>query len=211
MYRPLLLVGAFACLLSAPSPVAAAFYGWSLTIDDSNPNGNPFNAPDFTLTNDPLSFAPLESFTFTIGDTSFNFDVVQNIVPTGSLITPDTLNNKGAPPARDDLFRIDNLGLAPGAVATWEADVDSDASEPPGSVPDSRDVFFNNASASNSIATAYFGDGSQLAIELPDDDPGLSTYNYVAVVPLPAALPLFAGGLAGIAWVAHRRREQASG
>ena len=35
-----------------------------------------------------------------------------------------------------------------------------------------------------------------------------STINLVAATPLPAALPLFAGGLGVIAWLARRRKRQ---
>jgi hypothetical protein len=39
--------------------------------------------------------------------------------------------------------------------------------------------------------------------------PGIGN-SLVAAVPLPAALPLFATGLAGLGWLARRRRKQAA-
>lgn len=163
------------------------------------------NVPQFTITNiGAPGSESLSAFSFTIGDTAFNFDFYRN--PSGDLA--DTTFNE---PFLGGTFNQDGVGydffslsgdLAPGESLTFEVDVDPDSSSL-GVIVDFTNIFFDNGAAPNSIATAVFSNGATRSYELPD---GLSnTPSFQIAVPVPAALPLMLGGIAAFGFVARRR------
>lgn len=72
-------------------------------------------------------------------------------------------------------------------------------------------MFFNNGAAPNSVVTVGFSTGDIIDFTLPD---GVAPYSYsqssdTSVVPVPAAMPLLAGGLGVMGLVGWRRRKNA--
>lgn len=160
----------------------------------------------FILSNDSTAGITLDQFTFTIGDLSYNFDAVtlgEN--PAGGTATsksPDAVNNV----IRSDFIALDFTGFDSSESAEFFAEIDRDGA--PNSSEDYMTVFFNNGAAPNSIATAFFSNGHSLSLTLPDN-PTNFQFSASAVVPLPAALPLFVAGLAGLGIAARRRKNRA--
>ncbi|MEC9434913.1 MAG: VPLPA-CTERM sorting domain-containing protein [Pseudomonadota bacterium] len=189
----------FVLATAAPAAALGISTGYTLEIDGST------NVPVFQLTNDSTS-ATLDSFSFSIGDTAYNFDYAQSIgADVGTmgftLDTGDTLNGG----ARTDLLAFTLTGFDPGEVFGFETDIDPDNSNV---TVDFRDVFFNNGAAPNSVISVAFSDGVTFEYTLPDAAE-LSSYTFsqsVSDVPLPAAAPLLGAGLAGLAFFARRRR-----
>lgn len=80
-----------------------------------------------------------------------------------------------------------------------------------GRIEDYRDVFFNNGDQTpNSVLTVGFSDLVVFDLTLPDDierDFYVFSQSVGAAVPVPAALPLAATGLALFGWIGWRRRR----
>lgn len=184
---------------SAQASSVTPNYGFDLSLAGNT------NVPVFTLSNTSDPAIQLLQFTFTIGDTTRHFDFVDALTSpaggTATLNTPDSINNG----LRNDVIDITFTGFDTGESVSFEADIDVDPSS--NVVQDFRTVFFNNGTALNSVATAFFSNGSSLALTLPDNPPNFQ-YS-ISAVPLPAALPLFAIGLAGMGILARRRKSAA--
>ncbi len=160
--------------------------GYSLNIlatPDTPTHYGSKNVPPFTLTNNS-SQASIDSFYFTIGDTTRNFDFVEVTDDGGidfALIAPNLLE------AEDTVedFRSDNLnfifseGFGPNEVFKFSADVDIDNGN---SREDFTQVFFNNSDESNSVITVGFSTGDFLSLELPESPsvvPGTDIYRFI--------------------------------
>ncbi len=137
--------------------------GFRLSFDGTGTGG--VNQPIMRLTN-TSDTAEITDLTLTIGDTSYNFDVVTGeILPVGvtaSLITPSDTN-----PNEDRSDRLDYnfTGFGPGLTfeARPDLDVDSVASN-----DDYRTVLFNNGAADNAVASVRFSNGAILNLQLSD-------------------------------------------
>ncbi len=188
---------------SAQAAVVPTTLGFDLSFAGNT------NVPTFTLTNTSDPGNALVNFTFTIGDESRHFDFVQNLLdPVGgvsTLISPDDVNNG----TRSDVIEIDFTSFDAGEFVSFESDIDVDPNS--NVVQDFRNVFFNNGNALNSVATALFSTGDIVSFTLPDNPQNLnfSASTTINAVPLPAALPLFAVGLAGLGVLARRRKSAA--
>lgn len=172
--------------------------------------GGNTNTPTFLVTNTSDMF-DLTDFTFTIGDTSRNFDFIFEEVshPGGSftLSSPDNINEG----LRSDLIDITFTDFNPGETSEFGTDIDLGLDN---SFENYRTVFLNNGALPNSIATALFSNGSSLALELPDVDIQLgmrfltfSASQNVSAVPLPAALPMMASVIGLFGFLGWRRRQ----
>lgn len=184
----------------AGAPAFGATVGFDLTISGDD------NVPTFNLTNTSTA-ADLTSFAFTIGDTSRNFDEIYTITTSAgtSSLTFGSTNQSGA---RTDSFEISFTGLGVSQTASWDVDVDRDSSN---TVENFASVFFNNGAAPNSVVTVGFSTGDIIDFTLPD---GGAPYSYsqssdTSVVPVPAAMPLLAGGLGVMGLMGWRRRKNA--
>ena len=190
----------------AAGAVTPASAGFELTIDGSNS----FNAPLIEIENTRMDGVALERFGLTIGDTAYNFDRITDPEDTDEELSNVEIEQGDFPDnfKRVDGFRLDfQPDLSPGASKSWIVDIDRDGQN---TNEDFRSVLFNNgADKDNAVATAYFGETGSVSLTLANDDDGQldEVYTYSAVVPLPAGLPLFAGGLAGVAFVARRARR----
>lgn len=166
------------------------------------------NAPHMTLTNTSTS-ATLDWFSFTIGDTTYNYDAVYDIVgPAGGAVNIDTGDQRTRGSGRFDQIDLSFTGFDAGESAIWRVDVDLDDVD---SKEQFWSVLFNNGSALNAVFTAGFSDQSVLSVTAPDAQPGPDTYTFAAnanarigAVPLPAGLPMLAGAL-GIFGLMRRR------
>lgn len=198
MRRSPLIAVALACCATT-----SAQAGFKLTIATSDDYGA--NAPLMTLENTSSSRV-LDSFSLSIGDPAYNFDRITAPDDAGDPLSGATVTQGDFP---DGGERVDTLELqfpedelAAGSAISWLVDIDRDGGD---SSEDFRTVLFNNGDGvANAVAAAVFADGSEQRITLDDGPTGQASYSFVA--PLPAALPLFAGGLAAVGLVLRRRR-----
>jgi hypothetical protein len=182
------LTGVMMCAIVAPANAATT--GFTLLI-----NGNT-NVPTMTLTNDS-TLAQLIRFTLTIGNTTRNYDSVTNTSPppggSFTLNSPDTNSSGGV---RSDVIDIAFTGFDPAEQFSWDADFDIDNGN---TNENYRTVLFNNGTADNAVATAFFLGGSSVALTLPDGNATATSFTFsaseVSAVPLPAALSLMLLGL----------------
>ena len=192
------ILAAAGMIMASSAPALAATVGFGLTL-----SGDP-NIPTFTLTNTSTA-ADLTSFAFTIGDTSRNFDQIYTVnTPAGSTGTL-TFGDASQGGVRTDSFTISFTGLGVSQIANWRVDVDLDNLD---TVENFSTVFFDNGTLPNSVVTVGFSTGDFIDFTLPD---GSSLYSYSAskpvdVIPVPAALPLLAGGLGLMGLMSWRRR-----
>lgn len=195
---------ALAILVSLVATGAAhsATTGFTLNISGDT------NVPTLQLTNDSTS-ALLTGFNLSIGNTAFNFDAAYFVVPgtvdRWTLVSPDA-NDGGV--TRTDLLQFTFAGFDPGEVFQFRADVDRDSSN---TTENYRTVLFNNGSAPNAVATAFFSDGKTLMATFPDASATQTSFTIsasqgVGVVPLPAGLPLLLAGLGTLALIRARRK-----
>jgi hypothetical protein len=199
MRRSPLIAVALACCATT-----AAHAGFKLTIAESDDFGA--NAPVLTLENTSAT-ERLDTFSLSIGDTAYNFDRITAPDDADAPLAEATIAQGDFP---DGGERVDTLELqfpadelAAGSSISWLVDIDLDGGD---SSEDFRTVLFNNGSGvANAVAAAVYGDDSEQRITLADGPGDLASYTFAT--PLPAALPLFAGGLAGIGFVLHRRRR----
>ncbi|MEL6766504.1 MAG: hypothetical protein AAFP17_04935 [Pseudomonadota bacterium] len=205
-------------LAGAAAPAAASIIGFDLTIDGSlGTQPGSVNVPIITLTN-RSDTALLESFSLTVGDPSFNFDgVVEIIAPDGgtaTLVEGDTSINR-VDGVNTDRISFSFTGFDPGESISFGADIDADSGV---FQQDFRDVLFNNGEASNAVASTAFGSGTPLMLTLADVENPSELYETsawaghyqngeVIATPVPASLLLLGGTLAGIGFLASRRKN----
>jgi len=220
MFKPtrlFLLIGIAAIGTTVPQSQAATV-GFSLTIS-ADPNVAPggANLPRFFLSNTSDN-ALLSSINMTIGDTAFNFDAVIGLIfpsigSSFSVINPDQVNDG----IKTDELQINYTGFQPNDVSNFFVDFDDDE-QLESNVVDFRTILFNNGSSvDNSLLTVSFSDLTQLALSLPDGSATDLEYVFsastdISTVPLPAALPLFLGalaGLGGLGFMKRRRKDKA--
>ncbi|MEN0020109.1 MAG: hypothetical protein AAF747_04400 [Planctomycetota bacterium] len=164
-----------------------------------------WNTPAFDIEVFPGNTLRITSFRFELGSSSFNFDEVYeefesfiggNGNETATLIEGDREQNE----ARTTAFEYEFDGFDLDERFTTEADVDRTSGD---SIEDAREIFFNNGSAPNAIATVGFSNGRSASLVLPDGLFGQSRYFYIVAVPGPSSATLVAiGGL-----VLTRRRR----
>lgn len=199
MRRSPVIAVALACCATT-----TAHAGFKLTIAETDDFG--FNAPVLTLENISAT-GVLQTFSLSIGDAAYHFDRITDPDDAddplaGATITQGDFADGGARVETLEL-QFPEGELAAGSAISWLVDIDLDGGD---SSEDFRTVLFNNGSAvANAVATAVYGDDSEQQLTLGDRPAGLASYTFVA--PLPAALPLFAGGLAGIGLVLRQRRR----
>ena len=192
------------------TPAMASTVGFDLTINDPvfNSASGLQNVPDFQLTNttDPSLGIQITSFDMTIGDTSFNYDFVriENVVTdsgdalVSNLLTVGTVNNG----VGDDILSYTFSGFDAGDVFQFEVDVDPDTGGP---WADFRNALFPNGSVS-----VTFSNGAVLSQDFTNANSSDTSFQFdsVAVVPLPATLPLLLpAGLFGGAVLRRARRS----
>ena len=121
------------------------------------------NVPTIVVTNNSPNLE-ITRFDFTIGNTAKNFDGSEQTVtapPGGSAVRALPL---GATRSDVVTFGLSNFG--PGETFSFKIDIDTDGSN---DVQNFNNVFFNNGSAPNSVATVYAGAAS--ATRTLDDNP----------------------------------------
>lgn len=119
----------------AASAVQAAPTGFQLTVL------NDFNTPTFQLLN--TGDVNIGAFDMTIGNFTFNFDFVKNVVSGGisyTRITPDTVNSG----VRSDHQQFEFTDFTPELTFQWDTNLDPDNTD---LVVDYRQIFFNNGPA----------------------------------------------------------------
>ncbi len=183
--------------LLAGASAHAGVIGFQVTL-----NGN-INDPTITVVNQSDTEL-ITNFMMTIGDTSFNWDAVVNVVnPAGgaSVLNMPDANTSGG--SRSNVIDIDFSGFDPLEFASFDGDVDKDNSD---TSEDFREVLFNNGAAPNSHVMVSFSNGLSLDLELPDSTPGLTSYTFSASqdIPVPAGAALMFGGLVGLTWLRRR-------
>lgn len=103
-----------------------------------------------------------------------------------------------------------SLNLAPGSAASFGGlDIDLIESMSPLSVTGSV-LDYIGTSLANAFVTVFWSDGEQGTTSLTQQDwaatQHLTVNSQVAPVPLPAAMPLLMAGIAGLGFVARRRK-----
>ncbi|MBC7770892.1 MAG: hypothetical protein H7210_00220 [Pyrinomonadaceae bacterium] len=168
MQPRLFSVAAGVLLFSAAAHVQAGVV--TLTMQNGDDGGSPFNTTLFTITNNSAPGVALTSMTMGIGDTQFLFDQLYQRVElfTGGDGTQTAVLNVGDRTddgAGGDLFSYGFLNFAPGVTVTgqWDIDFDSGAFD-----VDARTVLFNNGASPNAAATFAFSDGSSFSYTFPD-------------------------------------------
>ena len=199
--------------LAAAATLAAGAAN-ALTIGFSLMLSGDANVPTFALTNTSTR-AAIESFDFTIGDVTRNFDAVTLLeAPAGGtsalLFGSATQGGSSATGGRTDNFTIGFTGFAPGLTSRFTTDVDRDDVN---SLENYRVRFFNNGEAPNSVITVLYDTGSILTLALPDQTTQLTSFTFaqsveVAPIPLPAGLSLLGGALFGLVVASRRRRRR---
>jgi hypothetical protein len=121
------------------------------------------NVPTIVVTNNSPNLE-ITRFDFTIGNTAKNFDGSEQTVtapPGGTAVRALPL---GATRSDVVTFGLSNFG--PGETFSFKIDIDTDGSN---DVQNFNNVFFNNGSAPNSVATVYAG--AATATRTLDDNP----------------------------------------
>ena len=189
----------------------AASIGYSLGINDPVFNsafGNE-NVPDFTLENiSTLSSAQITDFTLTIGDTSFNYELVKSQSafndPGADLLFDLKSPDESIRGISSDVIEYNFTGFDPGDIFQFEADVDPDVGV---SGQDYRQMLFPTA-----VLTVGFSNGETLSEILNPGDPNQSSYKFTQTGAVPVPEPSSVGALAllGLGAVATRLRRRAS-
>ena len=137
--------------------------------------GDP-NTPVVSVINTSTSGEIMTDFELTIGDTDYNFDGVENIMPPSggqvTLISPDDDTSGGV---RSDSIVLAITNFDPGEVITFQTDVDRDNSN---STEDFRSILFNNGDGLEAFATGSSPQGDQTSIIALQDDDLRSSYTY---------------------------------
>ena len=210
-----LVAGAAATALMIGS-ANAALVGFELFMPDYN------NEPHFELKN-ISGEALLVRFTFSIGDEdNHNFDAVRfrdqcfvrrclddpRGAPEGGTTELVGIDDDFGGGLRNDVFDIRFTSFDPGDMAFWSADIDEDNGGRKGNF---RTTFANNGAAPNSVATAYFSDGTILSFVFPDLKQPTYFFEVTNVVPAPVPVPagaiLMAPILGAMGLSARRRRK----
>ena len=178
----------------------------TLTMENGDDGGSPFNTTLFTLTNNSAPGVSLLDVTITIGDTQFLFDQLYQRVElftggdgtqTATLTVGDRLDDG----IGDDLFTYGFVNFTQGVTfrGQWDIDFDNGAFD-----VDARTVLFNNGAASNAVASFTFSDGTSIAYTFPD----LPVQNqYTIVIPGSSTAGVM---LAGFGVLVRRRRNRGS-
>jgi hypothetical protein len=175
----------------------------TLSMVNGDDGGMTFNTTAFALSNASGPGVDLDTWSMTVGDTTFLYDNIylsremfsggdgtQSAVLTFGDRTDDGLGT--------DSFAYVFTNFAPGVsfAGQWDIDFDSGAFD-----VDARTVLFNNGAAPNAVLNFTFSDGSTIVYVFPDL-PILDSYTLT--IPAPGAATAVALVL-GVA--AHRRRR----
>jgi len=160
--------------------------GTGYTLQIGGPDNN---IPTFVLTNTSTTSASITNFTFTVGDSNFNFDFIQDVISSGIIFTANGLelsqNNSGNGGLRTEMLDISFEGFDAGNSFQFTADVDPDSVD---IVTDFQNIFFNNGDANNSTVTVSFSDGSQLSMPLTEIPVPDNNGNYLFVQDSPTGV-----------------------
>jgi len=126
------------------------------------------NTPTIYVTNNSPTLE-ITRFEFTIGNTAKNFDgtTMTLTAPPGGTAVQTQPIYAGNTNFRSDVLVVHLSGFGPGKTFAAKVDVDQDAA-PVDTWEDFRNVFFNNGTAANSVATVFAGAASA-SRTLPDN------------------------------------------
>ena len=165
------------------------------------------DSPHFDLTNTSVAGITLDEFSLTVGDTSYQFDIV--FAPTvtdtgGGLLTP-TLTapnpNVNADFSSDDVMTFTYTGFDRAESVAWIADMDLDGANGVITV----NPFFDNGQG-NATFYAEFSNGEVYRGTIPDQSPGVARFRVGNQIPEPTSLALL--GLGAIGFAIRRRRRK---
>jgi hypothetical protein len=174
----------------------------TLTMENGNDGGDPFNTTFFTITNNSAPGIDLTEFSLAVGDTQYNFDQIYqsreaffngNGTQSASLLVGDRAQDGVV----TDLFTYSFTNFAPAVRFEGQWDIDNDNGD---FNADTRLVFFNNGAAPNAVATFIFSDGQRIDYTFPDL-PIQDRYSIVIPAPAAGLLPI-----ASLLTLARRRR-----
>lgn len=205
----------FAVLLFAVavgSEAEASIVGYQVAIEPSLAYGA--NVPKFELSNLSDSLE-VTNFTFTIGDTSFNFDGFTNVsAPSGVTYVFNGLDTNLFGGLNSDVVDLDLTGFTGGVVLSFDFDVDIDSDASTSGGPSFETVFWNNgAAAANSTISVEFGDGTLLSQSIGENPIPVSGSRYEFsqvshVIPEPSTLLIWSLlGFAGVGAAGWRRKR----
>ena len=195
-------------LAALPLAAKAELIGFRFVVSGND------NAPRLTLTNTSAA-ASIESFTFSIGDTTRNFNIASagsNTFASPWQPPPQfvgntmTLNSSGS---RVDVLDIGFSGFTPNEFYQTDVDIDRDNSD---TMEYFRRVFFNNGTAPNSQVNVAFSTGNILSAQFIETPSYASQYVLTAsanlatnAVPEPGSMLLMGLAIAGLAYTRGSR------
>lgn len=173
----------------------------TLTLQNGDGGGAPFNTTAFTLANVSDPGVSLLRWSLTVGDTQYNFDQLyldheQFVGGDGTQTATLEIGERSDDNVGPDLFQYGFANFSPGMVFRGQWDIDNDNGD---FNADARLVLFSNGALPNATANFEFSDGTVAGFAFPDA--GIQDV-YTYTIPEPATFV----GLALVALTALRRR-----
>lgn len=193
-----------ACVASAFIALPASAGLVTLTMQNGDDGGMPFNTTAFVITNISAPGVNLMTWSMNVGDTAFYYDQLYadreqflggDGTQTALLTVGDRFNGE-TNPTDEFAYSFSNFAAGVGFRGQW--DIDPDAG---GFDVDARTILFNNGAAPNAVAVFTFSDGSSVEYTLPDL-PVLDSYTLTIPGPGTAGVMLL-----GVLAIARRRRN----